>query len=151
MTKRGNPSRGVSLVETAAAVAVSGLVIAAVLQSTVAVHQQSRRTDRRWIATCEAANLMEDVATWTWESLSPDAMATLKLSAETQRALPDAQLTARVTSPSETARVKHIELSLDWRDVGDQRVRPVRLVAARYQRGRMTDGDPGTSTQEVPR
>ena len=111
------------------AMAMAGVVGIAHLLGMVA--QERRTADQQAAAAGEAGNLMEDIASRRWSEITPQHAASLKLSNECSRVLPDGKLQVDVTAEDQDT--KRITIRIDWRTVSGQRSEPVRLAIWRFR------------------
>lgn len=113
----------------AVALALAGVVGIAQLLGMVA---QQRRTAQQQVAAAgEAGNLMEDLASRRWNEITPQYAASLKLTEDCRRILPDGKLQVDVVSEDQDA--KRISIRIDWQTASGQRGEPVRLLAWRFR------------------
>ena len=103
------------------------------LQMLSAAAAQRRAAEERQTAIREAANLMERLGTVPFDRLTPEGVAAVQLSGEARRALPEAELEVQLSSPPGQPEAKRIVVLLRWQDRTGRFLRPVRLVAWRYQ------------------
>jgi hypothetical protein len=113
----------------ATVLATAALAGLAQLLGTVA--QERRLARQQTVALREATNLMEDLASRGWDEIRPQGLASLGLSEECRRVLPDGKLQVEVTPEDQDA--KRIRVQIDWRTPAGNRVEPVRLVAWKYR------------------
>jgi len=125
--------RGMTILELLVAGAALATLMAVCLQMLSAAAAQRRATEDRQAAIREAANLMERLGTVPFDRLTPEGVGTVQLSGEARRALPDAELQIQLSSPPGQPEAKRIVVLLRWRDRTGRFLRPVRLVAWRYQ------------------
>lgn len=95
------------------------------------VAQQRRLARQQAVAMTEAGNLMEELASRPWSQIDAKQTASLGLSEECRRVLPDGQLHVDVVA--EDLDAKRISLRIDWRGAAGRRSEPVRLVAWKYR------------------
>ena len=125
--------RGMTVLELLFAGALLAVLMTVCLQMLSAAAGQRRAAEDRQTAIREAANLMERLSTVAWDDLTPEAVGDVQLSDEARRALPGGELEIQLSSPAEQPEAKRIVVLLRWQDRAGRFVRPVRLVAWRYQ------------------
>lgn len=113
------------------AIALAMAILAGLAQLLGMVAQQRRLAQQQVIAMAEAGNLMEDLASRHWNDIAPEQVASLALSEECQRSLPDGKLHVDVVAEDQDA--KRISLRIDWLAASGRRGEPVRLVGWIYR------------------
>jgi Tfp pilus assembly protein PilV len=133
---RYHKPRGATFIECMVALVILGAAILAAAQMTVTVMGQQRHAAQRQIARQEAANLMEEIFGLSDEELTKWASAgrELELSETARRWLPEAVATATVDTSNEPPSGKRIQVEIRWTDKSGQPVRPVQMVAWRFDR-----------------
>jgi type II secretory pathway pseudopilin PulG len=128
--------RGATFIECMVALVILGAAIVVAAQMTVTVMGQQRQATQRQLARQEAANLMEDVFGMSDQQLTEfaDDGRNLELSDTARRWLPEAVATARVETVEESPSGKRIQVEVRWTDKSVQPVRPVQIVAWRFDR-----------------
>lgn len=113
------------------AVALAMALLAGLAQLLGMVTQQRRLVRQEVVARTEAGNLMENLASRRWNEIGSEQVASLGLSEECQRSLPDGKL--RIEVVSEDQDTKRISLRIDWLCASGRRSQPVRLVGWIYR------------------
>ncbi len=129
--------RGYTIVELVVTSILLGAVFSSLAPILGSVNRLRQSGERRQLALLEVANLMEELSTRPWAQLTAEGTEGIVLSDAVAAALPDAELAIRITpEDSEVAadaiEVRRIEISLRWREQGEQFIAPVRLVTWRY-------------------
>lgn len=127
--QRPQPRRGTSILEllvTGIAISAASVVAIAAISANFA---SQRTSDRLQYATQELANQMERVSALSWEALTPEALAEIKLDQTAQTRIPGARLSLTLQDVSEPQRSKKVTGEIVWAE-SDRGVRPpVKLVA----------------------
>ena len=133
---RNRKPRGATFIECMVALVILGAAIVAAAQMTVTVMGQQRQATQRQLARQEAANLMEEVFGMSDQQLTEFASdgRDLELSETARRWLPEAVATARVATVEESPSGKRMQVEVRWTDKSGQPVRPVQIVAWRFDR-----------------
>jgi hypothetical protein len=127
--RRFGPSRcGFLLVEAAAAVVLTAAVLTLAVHALKVLADADRTTRRRSVATAEAAELMERLATQNDVDLAADTPARWTLSCAAQEVLPEGRLSIDIDARSHSA-LKRVRVEIRWRDDAGAWARPVRLTA----------------------
>lgn len=134
------PRRGYTVVELIVTSLLLGTVFSTLAPILGSVNRLRQSGERRQLAMQEVANLMEELSVREWSQLTAEGTEDITLTPAVQAALPDAELTIRILpEESEVAaveadaiEVRRIEISLRWREQGDQFIAPVRLTTWRY-------------------
>jgi len=124
--------RAVTILEVMISAAMLSALLGVCWQLTAAVGAANRAAAERQTAICEAANLMETIATLPWDELTARRVGRLQLSEEAQLRLPGGELEIELTGPAGSPPAKRIVVSIRWQDRSDQLTRPVRLATWRY-------------------
>ena len=118
-------------------VVISGTLLAAVLivsaQMVWSIARQREAILDRQTALSEAGNVMERLFARPWDDLSDEAVKSVRLSDDFQRALPGGKLSIELTTLPEAPAAKRILVKVSWMHKPDQPDRSVQLVALRYQ------------------
>lgn len=122
--------RGSMFLEVIVAIALLSLVVVAIAQLMALVVVQQRAADHRALATREASNAMELIATTPFESLTNEGLAEIEPSPEARRHLTDPRLVVQVTDDEDGA--KQIQIEVSWLNRAGLFGEPVRLVAWRH-------------------
>ena len=117
------------MVEMITGLIMLGVVLTVTVPILKSINQTRRLNEQRRIATLELGNLMEQVATWPAARLKAEELQQLKLSANAQSQLLEADLKSTATPSAEPAGVTRVELSLAWSPVDNVKLEPVRLTA----------------------
>ncbi len=131
---RGGPHRsGVLLLE--ALVALGMLAVAIVVGAKVlgALSAQRRTMAEYQLAALEAANVLERVSVFPWESLDGSVAEQVQLSEGARKVLSDARLEVQVSPVESDPAAKRIVVRVRWAARAAQPDRIVRLVAWRYR------------------
>ena len=114
---------GFVMQEAVLALGVAIVVIVGVAQLLAAVSRQCRLAQQRAVVVQEAGNVLEDLMSRTWEQITEEQLAAVKLSEDCRRWLPDAAL--RVELNSEDEDTKRISVHIDWQPAAGQPGRAV--------------------------
>ncbi len=125
--------RGTTILELLFAGALLATLMTVCLQMLAATAAQHRAAEDRQTAIREAANLMERLGAISFDDLTPQRVAQVQLSQQARRALPGGELEIELNGPADQPAVKRIVVLLRWQDKTGRFVRPVRLVAWRYE------------------
>jgi Tfp pilus assembly protein PilV len=119
--------------------AVTGVLITAAMAATLQVvgwvAVERRAVERRERAVLEASNLLERISARSWDELSTDTLASIKISDQTASFLPGSALEVKVDPIEEAPARKKISVEIHWRDRSGRTESPVRLVSWVYRRG----------------
>ncbi len=119
--------------------AVTGVLIAAAMAATLHVvgwvALERRAVERRQRAVLEASNLMERITARPWESLSTEALGSIRMAEASAALLPGSTLGIQVESIENTPLRKRITVEIRWLDRSGRPEAPVRFVAWAYRRG----------------
>lgn len=129
---RNQRRKGFLLQEAMMALALVIAILAGLAQLLGMVAQQRRLARQQAVAMAEAGNLMEELASRSWSRIDAKQVASLGLSAECRRVLPDGQLHVDVVEEDQDT--KRISVRIDWRGAAGRRSVPVRLVGWSYRR-----------------
>ena len=124
--------RGSIFLEVCMAVVILTAALGVIAQLLVLTAQQQQSHERRRIATRAAANLMERVVARPWQETASEKVASLDLSAEARRRLPDGRVRIEIVDEEGTPTSKRIQIQVDWVNSAGQRVRPVQLAAWKH-------------------
>jgi Tfp pilus assembly protein PilE len=125
--------RGIGILELLVAGILLGTLMTLCLEFFGAVAGQRRALQQRQAATQEVANVMERIAARPWESLTTERLKEVPFSEEAKAQLPEAQMEIDVATPADDPTAKRVTVSVQWQNAAGELVRPVRLVAWRYQ------------------
>ena len=117
------------MVEVIVGLVLMGAVLTVTVPMLKSINQTRRINEQRRVATLELGNLMEQVATWPAARWKAEELRQLKLSANAQSQLPEADLKSTATPSAKPVGLTRVELSLAWSPVGGVRPEPVRLTA----------------------
>jgi hypothetical protein len=92
-----------------------------------------RESDRRQAALDELANVLERVAARPWTELTESALAQEKLSPETEKQLPGAELKIAVAEQPQQPIAKRLTVSIRWRDRGGEFIKPLSITTWKYK------------------
>jgi hypothetical protein len=119
------------MAEMVVAMAIAAVAMVCIAQLMAFSARQNQELERHAVAIREAGNMMEDLVSRPWTSLEtgkPPAVDASYL----EESLPDPQWHIEIIQEEEgTENVKRITIEIDWVTTGNQRCRPVRLVAWR--------------------
>lgn len=127
------PRRGSMFLEACVAICLLAAAMVGASQILAVAARQQRALDQSALATREAANLMEHAVARPWESITPEALASLSLSAEAARRLPQCELRIDVTAAEPAPAAKQVVVHISWLDHAGQRVEGVRLAAWKHK------------------
>jgi len=135
-SSHGHPvaRRGYTLLELMAAMVVLGTATATIVPVVGWAHAQRRAAEARQIAVMEASNIFERLSTQSWEDVTPDAAAKLKLSPPAARSLRNPILKVAVEPVKDDPDAKRIGLELRWKNREGDYLAPVRLTRFIYRR-----------------
>jgi Tfp pilus assembly protein PilV len=125
--------RGTSIAEVSMAVVIASLVMIGIAQLLAMTARQHRVMDRRFRADLEAANVMEDLLSRSFEEIAAETQPKIELSEVFRSALPDANLDIQIAPDDESDDVRRLTVRIDWQNTAQQRTRPVQLVAWKYR------------------
>lgn len=128
--------RGFSMTELIVSSVLLTTIFAVALPTLRWIGLEQRAAGQRQLATIEAANLMDRIASRPWNELNPEFAKSVKVSDDVQRQLLDADVNVAITTPADDANAKQIALTLKWQDRKNVPVAPVRLTTWVYRRGR---------------
>jgi len=130
-------ARGMTLIELiTAASLLAVLFVTAVPILGWAGTERQNSANRQW-ALQEAANLMERLGQYSWDSLTDDELARLTVSQDLQQRLHGVVLSVHLDQPEEeTLQAKQVTVTVRWKDRSNTLVRPVTLTAWFYKQGR---------------
>jgi prepilin-type N-terminal cleavage/methylation domain-containing protein len=124
---------GFTLMETAAAVVLLAAAATICVQMIAVGAANRAAADQRRTATREAANVMERLMAGPRDRLTPEAAKQITLSGEAIEALPEAKLDVALEEPADGGPAgTRLTVTITWKGRAGQTVRPVRLVAWRY-------------------
>ena len=122
---------GFVLHETIMAMALALALVVGVTQLLTMVAQQRRLARQHAVAVQEAGNLMEDLVSRSWAQTTAEQLASVGLSPQCSRCLPDAKLAVDVAE--EDSGVKRISARIEWRRAPGRGGQPVRLVGWKFR------------------
>ena len=122
--------RGALLQEALVAIALLGTAAVAASHVLGILSRTRRDVEHRALARCEVGNLMEEVASFSWEKL-PDAARTCSFSPAAKQALPEPQLAIAVTDEPGTTPMRRVAIALTWTTGSGGRSVPAQLIAWR--------------------
>jgi hypothetical protein len=123
---------GSLLHETTTALLIVMAVVGGAYEMLHIVAKQRRFADQRTMATLEAGNLMEELASRKWSDIAAGTPK-LDLSQACRARLPEAELHLAVIAEENDSNARRITISIDWQSQDGRRCEPVQLVAWRYQ------------------
>ncbi len=103
------------------------------LQFFAAANDQWRLVFEQVAATQEAANLMERVRAAAWDNLNSQTAATLNLSPQAKKTLPEGRMEVKIDAPSGTPSARRVTVVVHWRPQPGTPEHEVRLTAWRYK------------------
>lgn len=122
--------RGFILHEAMMAVGLAMALVVGVTQLLLMVTQQRRLARQYTIATQEAGNLMEQVASQPWDKTTSKNLASLALPETCTTHLPDADLSVDVADEDNATR--RITIALQWQSAPERAPDSVRLVGWKF-------------------
>ena len=122
---------GASLIELTVAAMVMGTVFALLGPMLTSIREERRLAGERQLGVSELANCAERLALRPWSEVTTAGLANLELTEAASRTLSDPQLSVTVVEESEPP-ARRVTLEVTWRDRGERRVQPLRLVVWRY-------------------
>ncbi|MGQ9574730.1 MAG: PilW family protein [Thermoguttaceae bacterium] len=125
--------RGFSLMELLVGAALLGALMAVCLQFFTAMAAQKELLRDRSRAVQLAANLMERLAEWPWDQLTPQHAAQFQQAEKVPEGLPNAQVEARITQLPGQPEAKQVTVLVHWQGRDGAPQGPVRLTAWRYR------------------
>ncbi len=122
--------RAFILHEALMAVALAMALVVGIAQLLVVVAQQRRLARQHAVATREVGNLMENLASRSWDDTTTKGLRSVELSETAGTYLPDANLSVDVTD--EEAEIKRITVEIQWQIAPERASESVRLVGWRF-------------------
>jgi Tfp pilus assembly protein PilV len=107
--------RGVTILETMAALGLMAMAAVGTAQvlALCATHRQA--SEQLLMAQLEAANVQEQIAVMPYDRVTPESVREIKLSPETEAAIPDAELKIDLSQSSSSALPhKRIRVDVAW-------------------------------------
>jgi len=127
------PRRGSSLIE----MIVSTVLLTAVLVCAAPLiswsMQQRGLAEKQQLANQEVANLLETVATTSWDQLTQQNVSQWKLNDATEAELNQAKLEVSIKQSDAAPIAKQVVVKLTWSDKMNRPVAPIRLSTWVYQ------------------
>jgi prepilin-type N-terminal cleavage/methylation domain-containing protein len=127
--------RGFTLIELTAAGAILATLVAVLMPLFGAIAGQRQSLRARQAAAQEAANVMERLASLSWDDLTTRQVDAARLSDEAQQALPGGELKVKMTRPAGTPEAKQLTVEIRWQAEPSRSLQTVRLVAWKYRKG----------------
>jgi Tfp pilus assembly protein PilV len=124
--------QGAMLLEALVATALLGTALTISAQLSGLARAQHRNTERRAVAIAEVANLMERAAALPVDQITPEQVATWKLSAAATSSLPEARLAAEVRDEAGEFPARRLSIEIRWCHRAGQDESPVRLSTWLY-------------------
>jgi hypothetical protein len=122
------------IAEVAICIVILTISMAMVAQCVVWLASERRGAERRQLAFQEAANVMEQLNTRSWESLTTDALKSISLSSAAKQGLSQAKLTVNVTPVAGDPASKKVNVEITWQSESGQPARPLRLMSWVHRR-----------------
>lgn len=119
--------QGFGMIELVVSMVLFGVLVSSIGPIVQRVSTASRVTEERRVAQVELANLMERISTLPPSQLNQSNVEVLRLAAKESSRLDEAQLAAVVAEEQDGLR--QISLSLTWKPVTGNGMKPVRLTA----------------------
>jgi prepilin-type N-terminal cleavage/methylation domain-containing protein len=134
--------RGVTLMETLAALAVLGVAMLTLSQIAYLSLCERQRNAAREGAVEAAANLLEAARACSWEDLTPAWAEQQRLPEALSRRMRDGRLEIRVEPEASLPHTRRITVAIHWLLDDGKPARPVQLVALRSARTSAAGGTP---------
>ncbi|MGO8744874.1 MAG: hypothetical protein ACLQNE_02685 [Thermoguttaceae bacterium] len=122
------------MIELAAAGAILATLVAVLMPLFGAISGQRQSLRVRQAAAQEAANVMERLASLSWEDLTIRETDAAQLSEEAQQALPAGQLKVKMIRPTGKPEAKQLAVEIRWQADPSRSLQTVRLVAWKYRK-----------------
>ena len=106
--------RGFTIVEMMAASAMTAVLVTMCVQMLTLTAVQRRGAERRSIALEEAANVTESLSSLTWEEMTPERIAQVRLSEAAQQILGDGALKIALEPSTSGPPAKLIRVEIAW-------------------------------------
>ncbi len=119
--------RGVMLMEAVAAGALLAVLLIISLRVMAAAALERRVVEKRTVAIQEAANAIERASALSWEQITPERLAEIRLSPAVEQFLAGAKLAWTVEPTASGPTAKHIRAELTWQSPNGAPSAPVRL------------------------
>lgn len=126
--------RGISLLEVAVAAVVLGAILTLAAQVVRWSAAEQRVALKRRAALEAASTVLDQITTREWSSITPQAAASIRLSAETTEFLHDPRLAVSVTNEGGTPAAKRIAVEVAWIDRGGGANQRVELSTWAFER-----------------
>jgi hypothetical protein len=123
----------VTLIEVSVSILLVASLGSLIVGALVSRARQQRAIDSRELAVAEAANLMEQLTSLSWNDLTRERLAPLKLSDNIRQAIPAAALAVAVEPSVDKPDAKRISIQIEFPGPAGQAVRPVRLTSWVYR------------------
>jgi hypothetical protein len=123
----------VTLIEVSVSILLVASLGSLVVGALVSRARQQRAIDCRELAVAEAANLMEQLTSLSWNDLTRERLAPLKLSDSIRQSIPAATLAVMVEPSVDKPDAKRISIQIEYSGPSGQAVRPVRLTSWVYR------------------
>lgn len=120
------------LLELAISVVLVGALLTMALRLLHWTARQQRADDRRTIALIECGNVLDELTSLPWDTLTGDGWHAPELSAQAQAILPDGQLHVTL-DPLTDPEGRRITVSIDWLGDNQSREGPIQLSAWVYR------------------
>ena len=125
--------RGFNLTEVIVACAIAVVAMMGIAQLMYQVARQYRVVEGRNLVALEAANIMEDLMSRSWEEIAADEVPVVELSPACLQAAPDAELKIDIQQGPDEAEARRITVTIQWLTHVGQPTDPIQLVAWKYR------------------
>ena len=129
----GRRCRGVTLIEVSVSILLVASLGSLIVGALVSRARQQRAIDRRELVVAEAGNLMEQLTSLSWNDLTRERLAPLKLSDNLRQSIPAATLAVVLEPSAEKPEAKRISIQIEYPGGAGQAARPVRLRSWVYR------------------
>lgn len=124
--------RGFSITEMTVALFTLTVAAALIAQLAVTTARHRRHSERRLVATQEAANALERLAQVAWDDLTNERWARVELSEVAAKALADGRIEVRLTEIAEPRAARRIDVTVSWRHLATDERRQIELSGWRF-------------------
>lgn len=124
-----------------AAVAILGVLLAAVSQLLITTTAQQQVMQRRMLAATEVANVMEDISVLSYAETTEKRLAEISLSPAVRKSLPRAKLQLRLRRDESLPAAKRIAIELSYGRDG-RKTQTAKLTTWKYRIARAPQESP---------
>ena len=124
---------GLTLSELVVTCAIAVAAMAGIAQLMYQATRQYRVVSRHNLVALEAANVMENLMSRPWSEIASSEPALIELSPACRQAVPDAELRLEIVPEDDQDDTRRITVQIHWATSGDERAKPIQLVAWRYK------------------